>query len=54
MLTNNSLTIYHKGIDAETRTEVWTRYNYNNVWLFGGKGAGINKGYEITKHNQKK
>ena len=25
---------------------MWTRYNYDNVWFFGGKGAGINKGYD--------
>lgn len=44
MLTNNSCTIYHKTIiDRENK---WIRYNYKNVWLFGGKGAGINKGYE--------
>lgn len=47
MITNNSLTIYHKnGLDLATRTELWERYNYNNVWFFGGKGAGINKGYD--------
>jgi len=26
--------------------EVWNRYNYANVWFFGGEGAGINKGYD--------
>ena len=47
MITNNSITIYHKsGLDVSTRLEQWTRYNYNNVWFFGGKGAGINKGYD--------
>ena len=47
MITNSSVTIYHKsGLDVSTRTELWTRYNYDNVWFFGGKGAGINKGYE--------
>ena len=47
MITNNSITIYHKsGLDLSTRLEIWTRYNYNNVWFFGGKGAGINKGYD--------
>lgn len=45
MLTNSSLTVYHKGYDEETRLETWVRYNYPRVWFFGGKGAGINKGY---------
>ena len=47
MITNSSVTIYHKsGLDLVTRLEKWTRYNYANVWFFGGKGTGINKGYE--------
>lgn len=46
MITNSSLTIYHKsGLDVATHFEKWVRYNYDNVWFFGGKGAGINKGY---------
>lgn len=47
MITNSSLTIYHKdGLDLSTRLEKWTRYNYEKVWFFGGKGAGLNKGYD--------
>lgn len=47
MITNSSLTIYHmSGLDETTHLEKWTRYNYSNVWFFGGKGAGINKGYD--------
>jgi hypothetical protein len=46
MITNSSLTIYHKGFDNENHVEIWTRYNYPKVWFFGGKGAGINKGYD--------
>lgn len=46
MITNASLTHYHKTIDDETRLEKWIRYNYENVWWFGGKGSSINKGYE--------
>ena len=47
MITNSSLTIYHNnGLDITTHTEVWVRYNYDKVWFFGGKGAGINKGYD--------
>ena len=45
MITNSSLTVYHKGFDDTTKLETWTRYNYNKVWFFGGKGAGINAGY---------
>lgn len=47
MITNSSLTIYHNnGLDVTTHTEIWVRYNYDKVWFFGGKGAGINKGYD--------
>lgn len=47
MITNSSLTIYHmSGLDPATHSEVWTRYNYDKVWFFGGKGASINKGYD--------
>jgi len=46
MITNSSVTIYHKGFDTTTKLETWTRYNYDKVWFFGGKGAGINKGYD--------
>lgn len=46
MITNASLTHYHKTLDETTRLEKWIRYNYDNVWFFGGKGSSINKGYE--------
>lgn len=47
MITNSSLTIYHQdGLDITTHFEKWTRYNYDNVWFFGGKGASSNKGYD--------
>lgn len=46
MITNRRITVYHKeGLDVATHLENWTRYNYE-AWLFGGKGAGINKGYD--------
>lgn len=46
MICNSKLTVYHmSGLDVSTNLEIWTRYNYDNVWFFGGKGAGINKGY---------
>lgn len=47
MITNSKITIYHKsGLDVSTHLEMWTRYNYDKAWFFGGKGAGINKGYD--------
>lgn len=46
MIVNSELTIYHKGLDTTTRLETWTRFNYDNVWWFGGKGASTNKGYD--------
>lgn len=46
MICNSKVTIYHNaGLDTTTRLEKWVRYNYDNAWFFGGKGAGINKGY---------
>jgi len=46
MITNNSVTIYHKTFDKQTRLEKWTRFNYKNVWFFGGKSAIVNDGYD--------
>ena len=47
MVVNSSVTIYHmSGLDLTTHLEKWTRYNYPNVWFFGGRGASINKGYD--------
>ena len=49
MITNSSLTIYHmSGLDSTTHLEKWTRYNYSNVWFFGGESANINQGYDNT------
>ena len=46
MIVNNSVTIYHQnGLDSITHFAKWKRFNYSNVWFFGGKGAGIEKGY---------
>ena len=45
MICNKNITVYHKGFD-NNKLETWTRFNYDNVWFDGGKGAGINKGYE--------
>ena len=47
MIVNSSVTIYHKnGLDVATHLEKWIRHNYEYVWFFGGKGAGIHKGYD--------
>lgn len=46
MICNNSITIYHKTFDEWSKLEKWTRFNYENAWVFGGKGASINKGYD--------
>lgn len=45
MITNNVITYYKKSLN-ENRIEVWTKYVFNDVWVFGGKGSNINKGYE--------
>ncbi len=47
MICNSSLTIYHKnGLDVSTHFEKWQRFNYENIWFFGGKGTGVYKGYD--------
>lgn len=47
MICNSKLTIYHQdGLDVATHLEKWRRFNYDNVWLFGGKDASLNKGYD--------
>lgn len=52
MICNSTLTIYHKTIDETTKLEKWNRQNYGKdesdkkVWVFGGIGSSINKGYE--------
>lgn len=45
MLVNSNITIYHKKLNKITKLEEWERHNYDSVWLFGGKGASLNKGY---------
>lgn len=44
MLVNSSLTVYHKVSDNHDYK--WVRYNYDNIWWFGGKGSSLNKGYD--------
>lgn len=46
MIKNDSVTIYHKLFNKNTKLEEWQRFNYDNIWFFGGKGAGIDKGYD--------
>lgn len=46
MITNSDITIYHKGLNAGTRLEKYTKFYYANCWKFGGKGANRNKGFE--------
>lgn len=45
MITNNKITYYKKSLN-ENRIEIWTKYVFDDVWVFGGKGSNINKGYE--------
>lgn len=44
MLTNSDLTVYHKVADGHSYK--WIKYYYEKIWWFGGKGAGLNKGYD--------
>ena len=45
MITNNSITYYKKYLDENKLTK-WQRFYFSGVWLFGGKGSSINRGYE--------
>ena len=45
MITNGSITYYHKTLD-NNKLPIWNRYVFESVWHFGGKGSSINKGYE--------
>lgn len=44
MITNNKITYYSKSINSQ-KNEVWTRTLLKDVWVFGGLGSNINKGY---------
>lgn len=46
MITNSSLTIYHKYFDKVSKIDKWKRQEVKNVWWYGGKGANYNKGLE--------
>lgn len=46
MITNNKITYYHKTLNSTTHLEEWTKTLFEDVWIFGGKGTSINKGYE--------
>ena len=50
MLTNAKITYYHKSNDDEKKLTTWTRYLIENVWVFGGKGANVNRGYENSNN----
>ena len=46
MITNKSITYYHKRLNETSKLEEWERFFFSNVWAFGGKGSSVNKGYE--------
>ncbi len=46
MITNKTITYYHKTLNSTTKFEEWNKTIFENVWAFGGKGSSINKGYE--------
>jgi hypothetical protein len=33
-------------MNTVTKLYEWQRYYFEDVWIFGGKGSSINKGYE--------
>lgn len=50
MITNTDLTIYHKGINAETKLETWTRFYYPKCWWFETKGSIVRDGYQYNNN----
>ena len=46
MITNKTITYYHKVLNNTTHLEEWSKVVFDDVWVFGGKGTSINKGYE--------
>lgn len=44
MITNKTITYYSKSLN-EQKLEVWNRVVLKDVWVFGGYGSSINKGY---------
>ena len=48
MITNTDITVFHKGIDEQTRLETWTRYYYPHAWLFNVKGSIVRDGYQFN------
>lgn len=49
MITNDSLTLYHKTINGD-HLEEWTRINFKDVWFFGGIGSTTNKGLQYQNN----
>lgn len=47
MLTNNSITYYHKTI--ENNLPVWNKTVFDKVWVFGTKASQQDTGYIATK-----
>lgn len=46
MITNNKITYYHKVLNNTTKLEEWSKVLFKDVWVFGGKGSSLYKGYE--------
>ena len=45
MISNNTITYYHKILNNTTRLEEWSKLIIKDIWVFGGQGSSINKGY---------
>ena len=46
MITNKSITYYHKTLNNKTKLEEWTKTLFSNVWAFREKGSINDSGYE--------
>lgn len=49
MITNNNITYFKKGLNAITKIETWTKYEFGNVWEFGRKNSTISDGINRNK-----
>lgn len=53
MICNSKLTIYHKsGYDVSKNFELWTRYNYDNAWIFKSTNAVRDEGFNNSNSIQ--
>lgn len=46
MITNKSITYYHKTLDDNTKIEQWSRTIFTSAWVYETISANVDKGYD--------